>query len=438
VTIHDSRTAQDVAVAAYLESLPSYECTGVLADPTLDRMRVLLDGLGDPHRWFRSIHVTGTNGKGSVTTTTAALLAAHGLSVGAYTSPHVDRLCERVAVQGVPVDEAAMDHAVGLVRSTADALGMAPTWFEVVTAAGFWLFAEHRVDVAVVEVGMLGRWDATNVIAGDVAVVTNVELDHTEFAGPTRADIAREKAGIVNAGATLILGERDPALRPLFAATRPGRTLTAGHELRLTRRRATAAGQLVDLHTARGSYLDVAIGALGSHQCANALLAVAAAEEFLEGSLEHTRVEQVLADVRLPGRGEIVLHEPLIIVDGAHNPAALAALRALLDERSTMPGPIVLVCGVLDGRDLAPALRAFAADVDVVIATEPASSRAVPAAALAAALRPAATAVRVEPDPGRAVTMATSIAGRAGTVAVTGSLHLLAAARRAVQSGDQS
>ncbi|MDT7728732.1 MAG: dihydrofolate synthase / folylpolyglutamate synthase [Actinomycetota bacterium] len=421
-------TAATESTAAYLDSLTSYERTGVLASPTLERITALLSALGDPHRCFRSIHVTGTNGKGSVTVMTAALLAEHGLSVGTYTSPHLDRLGERVTVQGRPADEEAMDLAVGAVRNAAISLGITPTWFEVVTAAAFWLLAEHRVDVAVVEVGMLGRWDATNVIHGDVAVVTNVELDHTDLAGPTRADVAREKAGIVEPGATLVLGDGDPDLRPIFEAAAPARIVVVGEVLAWSGRRTTATGSVVDLRTARGEHRAVRVGMPGSHQCSNALLAVAAVEAFLDTTIATSVVDRSLARVSVPGRCEIAYRAPLVVLDGAHNPAGLAALRDTIAELRT-PSRAVLVCGVLGGRDLVPALHTLAADFDVVIASEPVSPRAIPAAALAAALRERGRTVVVVPDPVRAVEAAVAAAGREGTVLVTGSLHLLSAAR---------
>jgi dihydrofolate synthase/folylpolyglutamate synthase len=420
-------TAPTASTAAYLGSLTGYERTGVLANPTLGRITALLGALGDPHRWFRSIHVTGTNGKGSVGAMAAALLAEHGLAVGTYTSPHVDRLGERVTVQGSPTDDGAMDLAVGAVRNAATSLGITPTWFEVITAAAFWLLAEHRVDVTVVEVGMLGRWDATNVIRGDVAVVTNVELDHTDLAGPTRADVAREKAGIVEPGATLVLGERDPALRPLFEAAVPERIV--GEKLAWSGRRATATGSVVDLQTARGEHRGVRVGMLGAHQCSNALLAVAAVEEFLDTALATSVVDRSLARVSIPGRCEIVHQAPLVVLDGAHNPAGLAALRDTIAELRRPSARAVLVCGVLGGRDLVAALHTLAADFDVVIASEPGSTRAVPAACLAAALQGRGRTAVVVPDPARAVEAAMAAAGREGMVLVTGSLHLLGAAR---------
>jgi dihydrofolate synthase/folylpolyglutamate synthase len=235
------------AAMAYLNGLTGYEQTGCLEWPAIERMARLAGALGNPQRAYPVVHLTGTNGKGSTAAMIASLLRGRELRVGTYTSPHISRVAERVTVDGKSVADAGLARAVGQVRRAATRAGGTPSWFEALTAAAFWLLAEARVDVAVIEVGMLGRWDATNVADGAMAVVTNVELDHTDVAGPTRAAIAAEKAGIVKPGATLILGERDPELRAIFEARRPGRILTAGREMTWRNRHRTPAGSVVDL-----------------------------------------------------------------------------------------------------------------------------------------------------------------------------------------------
>lgn len=231
----------------YLDSLANFERTGRLSSPTTRRVAALVAELGHPERSYPVIHVTGTNGKGSTTAMIAGLLAGCGAHVGTYTSPHIDRLAERITISGQPVEDWELADGVGQVRAAARRTGITPTWFEALTAAAFWILAAGQVDAAVIEVGMRGRWDATNVVNGSVSVVTNVQLDHTDVAGPTRASIAGEKAGIVKPGSTLILGERDPALRPFFEAERPGRILTLGGEMSWRNRTATESGSIVDL-----------------------------------------------------------------------------------------------------------------------------------------------------------------------------------------------
>jgi dihydrofolate synthase / folylpolyglutamate synthase len=394
------------APMAYLDGLTGYEQTGQLERPTLERMARLAGALGDPQRACPVIHLTGTNGKGSTAAMTAALLRGQGLKVGTYTSPHITRLAERVTIDGEPVADDDLARAVGEVRRAAVRAGVTPSWFEAVTAVAFWLLAAAQVDVAVIEVGMLGRWDAANVADGDVAVITNVQLDHTDVAGPTRAAIAAEKAGIIKPGATLVLGETDPALRAFFEARQPGRILTAGREMSWRNRRVTPAGSVADLTTPWGTRTGITVGMPGAHQCDNALLALTAAEAFTGAPIGAAAVTAALSAAHVPGRFEIVGASPVVVLDGAHNPAAAAALRRTVEEDFGSVTPRVLVFGALAGRDPAAFLeQAGAGSADLVITTEPPSPRALAAARAAA--------------------------GRRGLVIATGSLHLIGPLRAA-------
>jgi dihydrofolate synthase / folylpolyglutamate synthase len=394
------------APMAYLDGLTGYEQTGQLERPTLERMARLAGALGDPQRACPVIHLTGTNGKGSTAAMTAALLRGQGLKVGTYTSPHITRLAERVTIDGEPVADDDLARAVGEVRRAAVRAGVTPSWFEAVTAVAFWLLAAAQVDVAVIEVGMLGRWDAANVADGDVAVITNVQLDHTDVAGPTRAAIAAEKAGIIKPAATLVLGETDPALRAFFEARQPGRILTAGREMSWRNRRVTPAGSVADLTTPWGTRTGITVGMPGAHQCDNALLALTAAEAFTGAPIGAAAVTAALSAAHVPGRFEIVGASPVVVLDGAHNPAAAAALRRTVEEDFGSVTPRVLVFGALAGRDPAAFLeQAGAGSADLVITTEPPSPRALAAARAAA--------------------------GRRGLVIATGSLHLVGPLRAA-------
>ena len=390
-------------------------------------MRALVAALGDPQRTYPSIHVTGTNGKGSTAMMIAALLASDGRQVGLYTSPHLHDVTERVVIGRAPVSKAAFATAVERALAAAQTVAMTPTWFEAITAAALWMFAEQAVDVAVIEVGRLGRWDATNVVDGEVAVVTNVELDHTDVAGPSRQAVARQKAGIVRPGATLVLGEPDPSLREPFLAEHPGRLLTLSEELALRRRRADRGGSLVDLKTPWGTHRDVRVGMLGAHQCRNALLAVAAVEAFTGGGLT-AAAGAVLGRVQLPGRIQTVHTAPLVLVDGAHNPAAAAALRAVLDESVPALGRRILLYGALAERDPTPFLRALRiGEFDAAVVTEPPSRRAATANALRAAVAAAHVPTEVVTPVARALGIAQALAGSSGLVVATGSLCLAAA-----------
>jgi dihydrofolate synthase / folylpolyglutamate synthase len=420
------------AAMAYLNGLTGYEQTGWMEHPTIERMARLIGALGNPQRAYPVIHLTGTNGKGSTAAMTAGLLSGQGLRVGAYTSPHITRLAERITVGGQPVADRDLARAVGQVREAAMRAGVTPSWFEAVTAVGFSLLAEARVDVAVVEVGMLGRWDATNVADGAVAVVTNVQLDHTDVAGPTREAIAAEKAGIIKPGATLILGERDPALRAIFEARRPARILAAGREMSWRNRRATPAGSVVDLVNPWGVRAGIGVGMMGAHQCDNALLALTAAEAFTGATIPVAAVTAALGAAHVPGRFEIVLTSPVVALDGAHNPAGAAALRRTVEESFAAVTPRILLYGALAGRDPVEFLdQVGVRSADLVITTEPPSPRALPADVLARAVRGFAVPVIPVRQPEQALSAAVTAAGRHGLVTATGSLYLMAPLRAA-------
>ncbi len=424
------------AAEAWLDGLYDAERTGRLGAPTLERISALVAALDHPEDAYPVIHVTGTNGKGSTAAMTAAVLRAAGRRVGVYSSPHLEHPAERVAVDGRPVTPDELWVAIAAVAAAAERCGTRPTWFEALTAAGLWWFRRARVDVAVVEVGMLGRWDATNVVHGQVAVVTNIELDHTEVAGPTRAHIAAEKAGIIERGATLVTGETDPGLRGIFEAERPGRILGLGAELRWSQRHPLGLdGQVVDLSTPWGEHPGVRIGSLGRYQCDNALLAVGAAEALLDAPLPAEALE-ALSVPAIAGRLEVLSRSPTVLVDGAHNPAGAAALREALADLYAAAAPggrRALVCGVLRGRDPEELLRAVGAGgFDTVVATEPPSPRALPAETLAraAAAVGGPLPITTETDPVAALTRARDEVGPGGLVVVTGSLYLVGALRR--------
>jgi dihydrofolate synthase/folylpolyglutamate synthase len=391
----------------------------------------LVEALGQPQRTFPSIHVTGTNGKGSTVAYAAALLAATGLRVGSYTSPHLHNITERVRIDGRPVTDDQMADAVARVVKAAPA-GVDHSWFELVTASAFVLLAEADIDVAVIEVGALGRFDATNVLDADVAVVTNIEIEHADRAGPTRAHIAAEKSGIVRPGATLVLGEPDPSLDEAWAAARPGRVLRMGDDYGSRNRSRTPAGTYADLWTPWGTRHGVPIGAAGAYQCSNAATALAAADAYLvvrqRGPVVRSAIETALANTRVGGRWDIVGQTPTVIIDGAHNPAGAAALAGTVDEELADAQPRVLVVGVRGRRSPAGLLAALRPErFDHIVCTEPPASDACPAGDVAAALPQPASSVHIEPDWLRAVVLARDLAKPAGAVLVTGSLYLVGA-----------
>lgn len=410
---------------AYQDTLTGYEMTGAVPGRSTANAELLLGQLGSPHRSYPAIHVTGTNGKGSTSSVAAALLTHAGLRVGLYTSPHLITCGERIRVGGEPATDEQLGGLLDQVRTAADRLGLTPSWFEALTVAALLRFGQANVDVAVVEVGMLGRWDATNVLNAATVAITNVDLDHVEFAGNSRTAIAREKAGIIHLGATLVLGERDPGLHPIFIERRPARVSMMGRDYAVTHRTACSGGQTLDIRLGDRVLPNVELPLLGAHQADNTAVALAAAEAHLGGPLDARTVAAALAGLRVPGRLHAIAGGR-VVVDVAHNPAGAAAVRAAVDEAFGAAQRSALVMGALRGRDPSPFLTALrASSADVVIATEPPSPRRLPAVQIAATAERLGARAIVEPDPLQALSQAESLCHPDGIVIVTGS-HSLA------------
>ncbi len=419
---------------------------------SLDRMRRVVEVLGDPQHTYPVIHLTGTNGKGSTARMITALLAAHDLSVGTYTSPHLEHITERISRNGEPIGRSEFADVIGELASLEGLMGVRPSYFELLTAAAFSWFNQVAVDVAVVEVGMLGRWDATNVADGQVAVITNIGKDHTDSAGDWRRHVASEKAGIVKPGSHLVLGETDPALRPLFVAQPgPASVWVRDSDFGCVTDRLAIGGHVVDLRTPHGVLEEILLPVHGAHQVDNAACAVAAVEAFFGRALHPDVVADAFSGLRLPGRFEVLHRGPLLVLDGAHNPdGAAAAARTLADEFEVGSGPRRWVLGVLGGRDAGEMVDAFGVRLgDEVICCTPPSPRGIPADELASVVAARGASVSVEPDVGRAVELAWAAAlaeagtdagsdagsdsgsGGGGVVMVTGSLYTVGAARTA-------
>ncbi|MHB1930036.1 MAG: bifunctional folylpolyglutamate synthase/dihydrofolate synthase, partial [Acidimicrobiales bacterium] len=330
--------------------------------PDPARMRSLVDVLGHPEAASPAIHVTGTNGKTSTSRAITALLVAKGLSVGTYTSPHLERINERLAIDGEPI---ADDELAGVLSDLAGVedlvAGGAPTWFELMTAAALRWFSDRPVDVAVIEVGIGGRWDATNVVDGAVAVVTNIGLDHVELLGPTRADVAGEKAGIVKPGSTLVLGVEDPELLAIFERETPRRLWWTGRDYGCTRNDMAVGGRSLDIRTPGASYEGVWLAVHGHHQGANFATAVAAVEALFEAPVEDELVREAGAATRSPGRLEVVGRRPVVVLDGAKNVEGARRAAAAVAEEFAGVRSRILVVGLLRGKDAADMLEALGA-----------------------------------------------------------------------------
>jgi dihydrofolate synthase/folylpolyglutamate synthase len=400
--------------------------------PTLERIGVLMRYLGSPELEFPVIHLTGTNGKTSTARMISRLLVSFGLKVGSYTSPHLERVNERLGMDGEPVSDADLDellYAVSLVESSVD---VHPSFFEVLTAAAYRWFADEAVDVAVVEVGLGGTWDATNVVDAEVAVVTNVSIDHVEYLGPTREDIAAEKAGIVKPGATLVLGESDPDVVAPFLARAPAQVLERGRAFGVRGNELALGGRVVDLFTPAGAYDDIYVPLHGAYQADNAALALTAAEAFVGDGIPPDVVSDAFAGVTSPGRLEVVGRNPLLILDGAHNVAGAQAMRAALREEFAS-GPRTLVVGLLREKEPHEMLQALGVDdATLLVVCRPPSPRALDPALVAKAavdLGMAEDQVEIVESVQEAVAEALVSTPEGGQVVVTGSLYVVGAAR---------
>ena len=395
----------------------------------LDRVRGLLAALGAPHERFRAIHVVGTNGKSSTVRMIAALLAQHGVHAGAYLSPHLVSFAERIRVDGADADASQLAAAVGRARAAAEIVdatlqpGDRVTQFEALTAAAYSQLAQAQVEVAVVEAGLGGRWGATNVIDAEIAVLTNIDLEHTRWLGSTVAEIAAEKLAVLAPGAMLVLGaglHPDADAQARIAAQRQGATILRAPP---PERALPARAQLL----ARGAF-----------QRRNFAVACVAAEAYL-GRLEPSAVRAAAACTLVPGRFEVVADgdgRGELVLDGAHNAAGVAALVESLPE--FLAGrPLVAVVAVLDDKDAAAMLDGLLKLCAGVVFTSSANPRAIAPATLAALAGdlPAHVGVGVQEDPRRALAAARELAGPDGVVLATGSIYLVADLKRPAGSG---
>jgi dihydrofolate synthase/folylpolyglutamate synthase len=385
----------------------------------LDRMRALMAAMGAPNEAFRAIHVVGTNGKSSTVRMIAALLARHGVRTGAYLSPHLVSFAERIRIDGADVSPVQFAAAAARARTATARVdrtlqaGDGVTQFEALTAAAYAQLADARVEVAVVEAGLGGRWDATNVIDAEIAVLTNIGLEHTRWLGTTVTEIAREKLAVVAEGATLVLGadlHPEAQAEARLAAQRTGATIV----------RAPAEPE--DLEAG------VELLARGGFQRRNFAVACTAARAYL-GSLDRAAVGAAAASTRVPGRFEVTADADggVLVLDGAHNAGGIAALVESLP--AFLAGrPLVAVVSVLDDKDARAMLEGLLALCAGVVFTASANPRAIAPAALAAIAGelPARVAVRVQDDPRRALAVARELAGAAGVVLATGSIYLVA------------
>ena len=351
-------------------------------DPTLDRVKLALDILGDPQNSYPSIHITGTNGKTSTSRMIDSLLAAFGMKTGRFTSPHLLDVRERISLEGHPITREGFVRApyIGMVdeRSQEEG-GPRLSFFEVFTIMAYAAFADYPVDAAVVEVGMGGRWDATNVIDASVAVITPIALDHTKWLGSTIEEIAREKAGIIKPGQVVVIMQQEEAVLDILleqARSVDAIARVEGRDFEVVDRQMGVGGQMVTIRTPSAIYEDVFVPLFGQYQAHNAAAALVAVEAFMGGrGLDGRIVEQGLMNASSPGRMQVVRHSPTIIVDAAHNPAGAATLREAV-ESSFAFARIAGVYSAMGDKDVEGVLSEVEPFVDHLVVTQMPGERA--------------------------------------------------------------
>jgi dihydrofolate synthase/folylpolyglutamate synthase len=355
--------------------------------PDLNRIRLLTDLMGSPQMAYPSVHLTGTNGKTSTARMVDALVRAFGLRPGRYTSPHLHAVTERITVDGDPLSDErfteVFDEVLPYVELVDARSPVRVSFFEVLTAMAFAAFADAPVDLALLEVGLGGSWDATNVVQAATCIVLPVGLDHVPLLGTTLGEIALEKAGIIHPGATVVLAAQQPAAAEvlLHRCVEVGATVAReGLEFGVVDRRTAVGGQLVSLQGLAGRYDEVFLPLHGAYQAQNAACALAAVEAFLgggTGSLDPEAVRQGFADVSSPGRLEVVRSSPTVLVDAAHNPHGMAATVSALGDAFSFTYLVAVVACLAD-KDARAMLEVLEPAVSAIVVTESSSPRRLP------------------------------------------------------------
>jgi len=411
-----------------------------MPEPDLDRVRALAELLDDPQRTYPTIHVTGTNGKTTTARLAAALACAHGLPTGLFTSPHLTSVTERFVVCGERMGEDELgeeyERLLPYLRTVDERVGRV-TYFETLTALGYLWFSDKPVSLGVFEVGMGGEWDATNLVEGDVAVLCPIAMDHVAELGPTLADIAREKAGIVKQGKVAVVREQEPEALAVIrdrCEHAIASMLLEGREWALESRVPAVGGQALTVHGLGASYEDLVLPIHGEHAAHSAAAALVAFEALVERPLGEEAVRRAFASATVPGRLEVVGRHPLIVLDGAHNPAAAEALAAALPETFTWDR-LRLVVGVFSNKDLEGIAEGLAPLADEAYACATGSVRARSPAEVAEAFSRRGIPTRAFADVREALEAVRSDAGETDLILVTGSLYTVADARRALVAG---
>jgi len=422
-----------------------------LIKPGLGRIQRLLDAFDHPHRRWPAVHVAGTNGKGSTAAMIAAMLQAAGHRVGLYTSPHLHAVNERMRIDGAPIPADRLAGLAEELRTALRRLGLRdtggspasphpvtdlPTYFECTTAIAFAYFARERVDWAVVETGLGGRFDATNVVMPRVTVLTPIDYDHTDYLGPSLTSIAWEKAGIIKSGVPVVVAPQWPEVDAVIngeGRQQAAQVIRYGHEFSIEPEIRGNGGSRGFAYRDRDWTLrNLICPLLGRHQLLNASAAISAVAALHRSGLQINpeTVARGLASVRWEGRLELIKEKPCLILDGAHNPAAARALAAFLsEEKRRLGGSVTLIFGIMRDKAVSEVVAALHPVVDQWVAVAPETSRALPPDRVAAAIEAAGGAVTMASDPARAVSETLPTLSPDDLCCVTGSFYTVAAAR---------
>ena len=353
-------------------------------DPTLDRIAALTDALGSPQLSYPTIHIGGTNGKTSTSRMIDSLMTKLDYRTGRFTSPHLDSLLERISIKGEPISPegfVATYNDIALYLDLIDSRQLNPlSYFEVLTAMAFVAFAEFPVDIGIIEVGMGGEWDSTNVLSPSVSVITPIGMDHASYLGNTVEEIARTKAGIIKPESHVVLAAQEPSVAKILlerVAEKSAIPYREGIEFAVTKRDIAVGGQLITFAGIHGEYKDIFLPLYGAHQASNAAVALATVEAFVGQKLSNELVSGAFASVTSPGRFEILHRDPTVIIDAAHNPHGAKALAKTISNEFDFRS-IFGVVAILGDKDVVGILRELEPVVSRIVVTENTSERALP------------------------------------------------------------
>jgi len=381
--------AENLATLAAIELELNKRWPESRIEPTLDRILALTDALGSPQLSYPTIHLAGTNGKTTTSRMIDQLLSNLGYRVGRYTSPHLQSFTERISIKGKPISAERMIETyrdIELYLDLIDSRQPYPlSYFEVLTALAFVAFAEYPIDIGVIEAGMGGQWDATNVLASQVSVMTPIGFDHMEYLGNTLTEIALTKSGIFKPESNVVLSAQTPEVAKVLlaqAAKVSAMVFREGVEFAVKKRSLAVGGQLISLKGLFSDIEDIFLPLYGVHQASNAALAFASVEAFTQVKIDEELVRKAFSEVKSPGRCEIIYKDPLVIIDAAHNPHGISALAKTINTEFDFEN-VITVIGVFGDKDVEGILKETSTMADQIVLTQTLSPRALPAEKLA-------------------------------------------------------